>query len=240
MSEQIWDRFLTEQDRAHSRRQPPEPAGIGERPVLLLVDLYRDVFGDEPLPLLDSITRWPSSCGLAGWNALPHIERVLAAARAAGIPVVHVTGLATVPPWRRTPRGGRPVDGPVDTERRARGYEIMPQVAPTDGEVVIAKAAPSAFFGTPLAGYLNQVRADTLIVVGESTSGCVRASVVDACAYRYRVTVVADGVFDRTEAAHAMNLFDMAHKYADVVPSDVVVADLAARARTAGMAASGA
>lgn len=237
---EIWDRFLTDQDRAHSRRQPPSPGGIGERPVLLSVDLYRDVFGDEPLPLLQSIGRWPSSCGLAGWNALPRIERVLGAARAAGLPVVHVTGLASVPAWRRTPRGGEPADEPVDTGLRARGFEIMPQVAPIEGEAVIGKAAPSAFFGTPLVGYLNQVGADTVIVVGESTSGCVRASVVDACAYRYRVTVVADAVFDRTEAAHAMNLFDMAHKYADVVPADVVVADLAARARDGRAAEVGA
>ncbi|MGH3504042.1 MAG: isochorismatase family protein [Nocardioidaceae bacterium] len=218
MAEEVWDRFLTERDRAHSRLQPPVRRGFGDRPALLLVDLYRRVFGDEPRPLLETIETWPSSCGLAGWEALPYIQRLMRAARAAEIPVIHVTGLPELPGWRHSARGGGQAGGtaPSEVERRARDYEIMPEVAPVPGEVVLRKSAPSAFWGTPLTGYLNQLAIDSLLVAGESTSGCVRASVVDACTYRYRVTVVEECVFDRTEAAHAINLFDMAHKYADV------------------------
>jgi nicotinamidase-related amidase len=99
----------------------------------------------------------------------------------------------------------------------------MPEVTPAPGEPLITKAAPSAFWGTPLAAYLNQMRIDTVVVVGESTSGCVRATVVDGCSYRYRMLVVEDCVFDRHQAAHAINLFDMDQKYADVISLDEAI-----------------
>ena len=85
------------------------------------------------------------------------------------------------------------------------------------GEIVLRKAAPSAFWGTPLIGLLNGASIDTVIVAGESTSGCVRATVVDAKSYRFKVLVPEECVFDRHESAHAMNLFDMDQKYADVI-----------------------
>ena len=163
------------------------------------------------------------SCGQAGWDALPHIEKLLGAARSANMPIAHVTGLADLPSWREERLTAGKGTG---FEQRERQFAIMPQVAPLDDEVVFRKSAPSAFWGTPLAGYLQQLRIDSLIVAGETTSGCIRATVVDACSYRYRVTVVQECVFDRTEAAHAINLFDMAHKYADVVSVATVVDDI--------------
>ena len=214
MAQRIWDKFLTDQDKAHIARQPPVERGLGERPVLLMVDLYRNAFGDERKPLLEAIETLPSSCGEAGWDALPHIQRLLNAARELPIPVIHITGLPALPSWREE----RLVDGRgADADLRARQFEILPDVGPVNNEVVLQKSAPSAFWGTPLAGHLNHLGADSLIVAGETTSGCVRATVVDACSLRYKVTVVEDCVFDRTEAAHAINLFDMAHKYADVI-----------------------
>ncbi len=102
-------------------------------------------------------------------------------------------------------------------EKRARRFDIVEQAAPLPGEAVLKKTGPSVFFGTPLEAHLNALNIDTLIICGESTSGCVRASVVDARAYRYRVIVVEDCVYDRHEAAHAINLFDMHRKYADVI-----------------------
>jgi len=103
-------------------------------------------------------------------------------------------------------------------ERRSRKYDIIEQVEPLPGEAVLRKLSPSAFWGTPLVGHLNQLSIDTVITCGESTSGCVRASVVDGCTYRFRMIVVEECVFDRHEAAHAINLFDMHQKYADVLP----------------------
>jgi len=81
--------------------------GYGERPALVLVDLYRWAFGDRKQSLLEGLKEWSNSCGPAAWDALPHIQRVLGAARAAGIPVVHLTGLhpldSGVAPWAESP-----------------------------------------------------------------------------------------------------------------------------------------
>jgi nicotinamidase-related amidase len=200
--------------------------GGGKRPALLLVDLYRGVFGDTPEPLLEAIESWPSSCGLDGWNALPHISRLLSEARVLGVPVVYVTGLEAMPGWRDVnPRGGDSSDS-VRNDRRARRFEIIDELAPVGDEVVLRKSAPSAFWGTPLIGHLTALRADTVVVAGESTSGCVRATVVDAKSHRLKVIVPEECVFDRDEASHAINLFDMHEKYADVIPLDDAIAYL--------------
>src|ERR687896_2474581 len=93
MAERVWDRFLTEQDKATLVGKAERRVGFGERPALLLIDLYRWVFGDKPEAVTEAIKTWPGSCGLAGWNALPHIQKLIAKAREVGIPVIHVTGL---------------------------------------------------------------------------------------------------------------------------------------------------
>ncbi|MGP1673735.1 MAG: isochorismatase family protein, partial [Candidatus Limnocylindrales bacterium] len=179
-----------------------------------------------PEPLLEATRTWPGSCGLDGWQALPHIQRLLAEARARGIPVIHVTGLEGMPGWRDTTPRGSAADAPEAVERRLRRYDIVDELAPIAGEVVLRKTAPSAFGGTPILGLLNGLGVDTLVVAGESTSGCVRATVVDGKAYRYRMLVAEECVFDRHEAAHAINLFDMDQKYADVIPLDEILAYL--------------
>ena len=217
----VWDRFLTAQDRAHLALQPPSIKGAGTRPALLLVDLYRWVFGDKREALLDSVLNWPGSCGAVAWDALPHIQRLIAEARKLHIPVVHITGLDGMPSWRDTLPGDAATEGDeAALSRRRRRFDIVEEVAPIDGEVVLRKAAPSAFWGTPLAGLLNGADIDTIIVAGESTSGCVRATVVEGKSYRFKVIVPEECVFDRHEAAHAMNLFDIDQKYADVIALD--------------------
>lgn len=225
----VWDRFLTDSDKAHLAVARDRRVGFGQKPALLLIDLYRAVFGDKPEPLLEAVKTWPSSCGMAGWNALPHIQRLLEASRAAQIPVIHITMLADsgMLGWYDAAhrdsggRSGLGRGGDMDAaalDRKKRSAEIMDEVAPIAGEVVLKKTAPSSFWGTPLAGHLTFHGIDTLIVAGEATSGCVRASVVEAASHRYRVQVVEECCFDRHEATHAMNLFDMHQKYADVIP----------------------
>lgn len=234
MAERVWDRFLTDQDRAHLAFEagmrpvpatPAEPRRI-DRPVLLLIDLYRWVFGDRPEPLLDAVSRWPGSCGMVAWEALPHLERLLAACRDAGVPVIHAVPSTDLPRRRKSsprhPSGHDDAD-PDGAERFRRRYEIVDSLSPVDGELVITKAAPSAFCGTPLLAQLKRLDADTIIVAGESTSGCVRAAVVDARSFQFEVIVPEECVFDRHEAAHAINLFDIHQKYADVVPVDDVL-----------------
>jgi maleamate amidohydrolase len=224
MRERVWDRFLTEQDRAHVAALQRAPRGFGQKPAVLLVDLYRWVFGDRPESILEAIRTWPASCGLAGWQALPSIQGLIRAAREVGIPVIHITGLEGVPGWSDRSEGEEMSAEARD--RRRRRYDIVDEVAPVEGEIVLRKSSPSAFWGTPLAGVLNGMGIDTLIVSGESTSGCVRATVVDGKTYRYKMVVVEECVFDRHEAAHAINLFDMDQKYADVLSLQEVVQHL--------------
>jgi maleamate amidohydrolase len=219
--ERVWDRFLTEQDKALRSHRPPREPRYGERPALLLIDLYRWVFGDEPQPLLEAVKTWPGTCGPAAWESLPHIQRLLAAAREAGLPVIHTTGLndETIRQWAKgASRERRDQQDEAAADRYRRRNEIVDEVAPIEGELVVRKSSPSAFWGSPLLGHLIDHGIDTLIVGGESTSGCVRASVVDGCTYRYKMIVVEECVFDRTEATHAIDLFTMNQKYADVVP----------------------
>ncbi len=109
-----------------------------------------------------------------------------------------------------------------------RGYDFVAEVAPREGDVLLPKKHPSAFFGTPLASYLIDKGADTVVVTGCTTSGCVRGSVVDAFAYNFRVAVPHDAVYDRSATSHAVNLFDMSEKYADVSDTTTLLAALAA------------
>ena len=232
----IWDPFLTEHDRAHLAIARDRRVGFGHSPALLLIDLYRWVFGDRPQPLLEAVATWPGSCGPAAWNALPHLQRLLALARELELPVVHITGLedSGIVGWGEAAHDGLGRGASAPERRRGR-YDIVPEVAPQAGEVVLRKTTPSAFNGTPLLAHLQYLGVDTLIVGGESTSGCVRASVVDGCSYRFKVTVVEECVFDRHEATHAINLFDMHQKYADVLSLGEVEARLVAH--RAGLAA---
>ncbi len=225
MAERVWEQYLTEQDKAHLAARPHRTKGFGERPALLMIDLYRWVFGDRPQPLLEAVEEWPGSCGLAAWNSLPHIQSLLATAREVGMPVVHVTGLpeahSGIAGWASIgPRGeGRAsyMGSGGRTQRSPEMHDIVDEVAPIEGEAFLRKSSPSPFYGTPIVGHLNSLGVDTLIVAGESTSGCVRASVVDACTHRYHTIVAEECVFDRHEATHAINLFDMNQKYADVL-----------------------
>ena len=226
MAARVWEPFLTEQDKAHVAASGHRTKGFGTRPALLMIDLYRWVFGDRPLPLMEAIKEWPASCGLAAWEALPHIQSLLATAREVGMPVVHVTGLpqdqSGIAGWANSGRSeaGRTgyMGGGSRSARTPGMYDIVDEVAPIEGEAFLRKSSPSPFYGTPIVGHLNALGVDTLIVAGESTSGCVRASVVDACTHRYHTIVAEECVFDRHEATHALNLFDMNQKYADVLP----------------------
>ena len=195
---------------------------VGPSPALLAIDLYKLVYQGGPKPVEVVSKQYPSSCGIFAYNAIPHTQRVFGAARAAGIPVIYTTS-ETRPdsrPGRVTATNRRSV--PLDPEI----YEIKEEFAPQPGDLVITKQRASAFYGTPLAAHLNMLGVRSLIVVGDSTSGCVRASSVDGYSAGYHVTLVEEGCFDRCELSHKVNLFDMHHKYCDVMHVDEVVAAL--------------
>ena len=214
----IWDAFLTERDKEHLAVSGLEARAylpFGRKPALLIVDDYYSVLGTTPEPILESVKTWPMSCGLEGWEAIYRTQELLEAARSAGIPIVFATGLDDFPsPW------GMRENGPskLTPEQKEISFKIVEELAPRPNELVIRKAAASAFWGTPLAGHLVYNGVDTIITCGETTSGCVRASVIDGSMCRFRMGVVEECTFDRTEASHAINLFDMHQKYAKVIP----------------------
>jgi nicotinamidase-related amidase len=229
----VWDEFLADDDKLTLKERPHQVWGYGQRPALVLIDLYRWVFGDRrPASVKDAMEEWPGTCGPQAWDAIPSLQRVLGAARAAEIPIVHVTGLnpldSGIAGWSN--RGKRETDtyvaDPKQADKLRRRFDIIDEVAPLPGEAVIRKAAPSGFFGTLLMSHLHAHDVDGIILVGESTSGCVRATCVEGRSYRFKMTVVEECCFDRHRTAHAMNLFDMHQKYADVLGVDEVVGHL--------------
>ncbi|MET8352246.1 MULTISPECIES: isochorismatase family protein [unclassified Micromonospora] len=197
-------------------------AGFGERPVLLVVDVNYNFCGDRPEPILDSIRSWRNSCGEHAWDALPDIGRLTAAARRRGIPVIYSTGQDPRPDGldsgRWADKNRRRAEDAVVT--RGRGNQIVEQIAPEDPDIVISKPKPSAFFATQLNSLLVELKADSVLVCGATTSGCVRATVIDGFSNNYRMAVVADCTFDRVQLSHRVNLLDMQQKYADVVTLD--------------------
>ncbi len=112
------------------------------------------------------------------------------------------------------------VPGMLTLKECAHISAIVPSLTPCEGELVVRKTVPSAFFGTPLAPWLSQRGVQTLVIAGAVTSGCVRASVVDAMQWGFRPFVLSDCVGDRAIGPHDANLFDMAQKYATVIQRD--------------------
>ena len=211
----LWERFFTEQDKAHDEVWgKKQPTGFGANPALILIDIYYGVLGFKREPIMEQIKYLSGSVGLEGWEAVDRTVELLAAARKNNIPVIHITkleGSGIIPRSKSRHADAMP------EELRRRSAEIVEEVAPQPGEVVIYKSAPSAFQGTVLPFQLRSMGIDTLIACGESTSGCVRATVVDGKTNRFNMGVVAECVFDRTQMSHFVNLYDMHQKYADVI-----------------------
>ena len=224
----VWDDVLPETDRkVFEAAGWGRTAGLGERPVLLVVDVNYNFVGDRPEPILDSVKRWRYSCGERGWQGVAAIRQLLDRARALRLPVVYTTSPRRpdgfdLGVWNlKSTRAGDEVD-----VQGHLGNQIVAEVAPHERDLLVEKKKPSAFFGTPLVSYLVQLRADTLILTGTTTSGCVRASAVDAISYNFRVGIPEQCVWDRGELTHKVNLFDMHHKYCDVMHVGEVVAHL--------------
>ncbi len=213
-----WEAYLSERDKKHDELWgKKELYGFGKKPALVLIDIYYSVLGLKREPIFESMKLWPSSTGLEGWEAVDKTAELLKVARQCEIPVIHIKGLHTgVNHWGNRKRK----KSDLSDEMLFKGTQIVDEVKPIAGEIVIEKASPSGFPGTPLAFQLVSLGIDTIICCGETTSGCVRATVVDGATQRYRMGVVAECVFDRTESSHYMNLYDMHQKYADVVNLD--------------------
>jgi maleamate amidohydrolase len=209
-----WDGIIPDYDlQTYDLAGFGRDGGLGRRPALVIIDMQHRTLGtrtDIQSAIRDS---YPTAVGNAGWDALDKLVPVLNAARKAGVPVVY----PHVAPKSSSTLGrlGGKVPSIIGVD--ARGYEFPDEIAPRDGDVLIPKKHPSAFFATAMTSELIDRGVDTLIVAGCSTSGCVRSSVADAFSLNFRVGVVRDSVYDRSDVSHAVNLFDMANKYADLI-----------------------
>ncbi|MEE2955878.1 MAG: isochorismatase family protein [Pseudomonadota bacterium] len=230
MTKRLWEKFLTDRDKKVFKKSGfGAEAGFGKKPALLVIDVSYNFCGDQREPIVESIKRFHNSCGEDAWDALPHIRKIIDKCHEKNIPVIYTTGTVREDGWDsggwawKNDRTDEDVTTPNATGFNRDGNEIMDQIAPSPQDIVIYKHKPSAFYGTPLSGFLNDLGADSLLVTGTTTSGCVRASVIDAFSQNMRVTVVEEGCFDRSQASHAINLCDMHAKYADVLGIEEVI-----------------
>lgn len=195
---------------------------VGTAPALLAIDLYELAYEGGPRPVSEVIETYPSSCGEHAWAAIDPTRALFDGARGARLPVFYST--ADTNPHARpnrvsaTKRRQAPIDPAL--------YAIRPEFEPHPGDIVIHKQRASAFFGTPLAAHLTELGVRTVIICGESTSGCVRATAVDAYSHGFHVVVVEECCFDRMPLSHKISLFDLHHKYADVMRVQDVLAHL--------------
>jgi maleamate amidohydrolase len=188
--------------------------GIGQRPALCIVDFVNG-FVDPAL--------------FGGGNIAAAVERtrdLLAAARQYRLPIAF-SRVVYAADGRDDCAFVRKVPALARLTEIALASQIVPDLSPLPNEKILRKTQPSAFFGTNYAEWLRQLGIDTVLVAGCTTSGCIRATVVDAMSYNFRTIVARDCVGDRSIAAHDANLFDMEQKYADLIECEALIAALA-------------
>lgn len=209
---------------AYQARGIGSRVGFGRSPAILVVDMSR------------AFTSPDYRVGCDQMSSVNAIARLLAAGRSVGTPVFYTT-LAYEPNGADANAWTLKVPALLDlvvTDPAA--VQIDERIAPRPGEIVLNKKFPSTFFGTPLVSTLAAKGIDTLILTGCSTSGCVRASAIDAVSYGLRVIVPEECVADRADDPHYANLFDINAKYGDVVSLDDVIVYLEQRQAAATLA----
>lgn len=180
--------------------------GFGGRPALAIIDMTLG-FTDPDSPLACDLER-----------PVREISRLLDAARVAGIPIIFTTVAYRESDKLTAAAFIDKIPELLTLEAGSRWAEIDPRLTPRPDEPVLNKLFASGFFGTGLSSALTAAGVDTLLVTGASTSGCVRATVVDALQYGFRPVVPREAVGDRNPDAHEANLYDIEAKYGDVVP----------------------
>ncbi len=192
------------------------PLEAGTKPALIIVDMT--------LAFIDS--QYRTGWSETGYPAMEANKTLLVAAREAGIPVFFTKAYAD-PHHKPTPldRGRWKTEKKSAPKVQLPPGDVIPEpIAPIEGEVVVNKGAkPSGFFGTPLASYLTYYGIDTTIITGMTTSGCVRATVLDAFQHNFYTLIPHEACADRCQISHKVNLFDMHMKYSDVVTVEQTV-----------------
>jgi len=224
-TKRIWDAFLTDRDKeVYKAAGYGKRGGFGKRPALFIIDVQYNFCGDKPEDILEGLKQYRTHCGAEAWDAVKHIVPLLELARDKNLPVFYT----------ESGRRNDLLDSGVQVGKNHRGTEktvladthatrTVEELAPRPQDIRIVKQKPSCFFGTIFMSHLNFFDVDTLILVGCTTSGCLRATTVDAYSYNFKVIIPEEASFDRFQSSHAMSLFDLNCKYADVIPTADVV-----------------
>lgn len=220
----IWDDVLSEHDREIIVRSGwGKLRGYGKRPAVLVIDAQYTFVGAKN-EIMNSLDTNCMGIGNEAWEAVEKIHQLLGEAHSYRVPVIYSVV--------RRDKAEQPFNWAMykrykTNEPTIKGIkdpmEIVSELTPCEGELVIKKQYPSAFFGTTLSSYLVSLKIDTLLVTGFVTSGCVRATVNDACQNGYNTVVVEECVADRISISHKIELLDMDLKYADVLPMHDVI-----------------
>ncbi len=195
---------------------------LGGHPALLVVDATLAFTGPAGATMDEAVAAFPGACGPAAWEAVPRMAEILALARLLTLPVAYTIGAN--PHWLAW--SGRPKHDLATSHVDPAGREVVEPLRPRAGELVLDKLRPSAFYCTPLLPLLIARRVDTVIVVGGTTSGCVRSTAVDAFSTGLAPIVVDDAVFDRSAMSHAVSLFELGQKYANIQATEWVLSYL--------------
>ena len=220
----VWDNYITSDVREMYRHYHSEPK-IGVKPCLLLIDLYNLSYKGGDLPVSEVIKTNPSGCGEHAHKAIKPTQILISLFRELQFPIIFTTR-----DWQAHSSGTH------STQRQRKNisesdYDIYPELNCLPSDTLIRKSRASVFFRTELDEVIEEMGIDSIVLAGESTSGCVRASVVDAYSRGLPPVLVQECVFDRNPISHAINLFDMHHKYGHVISVREVTELLKSRTR---------
>ena len=207
----IWDDLLSQQDKDVIINAGYDKLGaatwdsreLGSNPALLVIDMQNHLVGKDE-PILAAIKKERTAMGAIAWQAIKPIASLIATCRDVQLPIIYT---------KVVPRGRVPEEESI---------QIVDAVKPRAEDLVLEKNFSSAFFGTDLLSTLQRQKIDTVIIIGNSTSGCVRASAVDARQMGFSVLIPQECTFDRIEASHKISLLDLWMKYAIVDSLDEV------------------
>lgn len=224
-----WESVFSEEERRiyDLYRRPRHEGFPWDSVALLVVDVTLAFLGAK-VPTVEAAQQVRTACGLPGWASLKATRTLLDAFHDAGQPVIYTKAFS------EDILGG----ATIGAAESGHGNQIVEDIAPGDADLVIEKARASAFFGTPLTAYLVRRGVRGLVVVGGTTSGCVRASVLDASSLGFSVALAHDGCFDRSQLSHAVALTELEVKYAAILDAATVSRQLGGRSVRTGVGAA--
>ncbi len=217
----VWEDALTEVDKlVIDKGGYGQKRGFGKNPAFVIIDAQHNYVGANK-PIEDQLDEWPSGGGTDAWKAIDIIKKLKKLADQKNIPVIYTRNVQK----KTTNFDSFAVKAKRDNTKYVDGNpatDIVKELKPNETDLVVDKSYASAFFGTPFISYLIKMGVDTLIIVGGSTSGCVRATAVDAVSRNFNVAVIEDCTYDRIQLSHKAGLLDLWMKYCDVIHSSDV------------------